>query len=810
MQLDLEPGNKEVKEEEGAIEEVGIKDCDDDNNDDDDNEDDDDDDDEDYLTEDEARGLINEFFHDTYRPRCTKILASRFCSKGPSMRKAEGMTYEDLVMQFRRWTVMEVSNDMLTRILHFINWNRAENPRVSGAVHVKIFLAAYLIANKPLSVFDLKDESDMDDLARAALEASAPMISCFHHNSELMSMTGDGMPGRLWQDLKDTDGKDLPRLLCSYLRDFKAWKTKDEKRLANKITETLQNLEAAEKSIAHDPAQASLCQQVRDQQVRLKQKLAIVAGAKAVEEYEKQRKEAAERDAAAAAAAVSALAQGCGQCAGMSNEQLAHEVLLNPLFTLDDKDCKTEDKLVLTRIRETIKPDFWKALYEDLSVTPQSYAHVLTVLKEIKSSIQNVAQGHPESRRIAEIVDVDFISQRLERTALDFNECDSIIDAIVDVLVAIHEKLKTPERKQVTVSKWKEVRAKLGESASKGQAEQARGLCDALQLVMDRVYAVRVDVANLKLRNIAPVVRDHGVQYERTHFEKKLAAGTITLQHTQKWVKYTVERLVRTKDARVPIERLKAGHGYDTVFHVAMTDLVVEFPHWGGTPRGIGRQEEIPETLLLDSLRIKALNAHFHTDVTSAVMLATVEQAMRRCIQDPTVRMDVCKTVAEMVASKPPKPHEPSGAIEMVMAELTGHISPVDMGMVRTLLQKHVQKSHLVYLHMVKNFKNHWYEILRRSALNPGSAVSANCVRVPDMAKRVVLDTEKHAMNLSLIAMLNKKVHSRYYDTMIADAVKEYAPVGAAAGAAAAAGAVGAGSAAAGAASAQEDAVMRG
>ncbi len=80
----------------------------------------------------------------------------------------------------------------------------------------------------------------------------------------------------------------------------------------------------------------------------------------------------------------------------------------------------------------------------------------------------------------------------------------------------------------------------------------------------------------------------------------------------------------------------------------------------------------------------------------------------------------------------------------------------------------------------VKNFKNHWYEILKKSALNPGSIVSANCVRVPDLAKRVILETEKHAMDLSLVAMLNKKVHSRYYDTMIADAVKEYAPTAAA------------------------------
>ncbi len=57
-----------------------------------------------------------------------------------------------------------------------------------------------------------------------------------------------------------------------------------------------------EKSIAHDPSKADLCQKLKDQQLRLKEKLAIVAGAKGVEEYERQQKEAAERISAAGAA----------------------------------------------------------------------------------------------------------------------------------------------------------------------------------------------------------------------------------------------------------------------------------------------------------------------------------------------------------------------------------------------------------------------------------------------------------------------------------------------------------------------------
>jgi hypothetical protein len=115
-----------------------------------------------------------------------------------------------------------------------------------------------------------------------------------------------------------------------------------------------------------------------------------VAGAKAVEDYEKQRKNAAERVTATASATATAAATAVmsGQKSGMSNEQLAHEVLLNPLFTLDDKNSKTDGKLVLTKIRESVDAGVWKAMFTDLSSTPQTYAHVFTVLEEVRTSIQ--------------------------------------------------------------------------------------------------------------------------------------------------------------------------------------------------------------------------------------------------------------------------------------------------------------------------------------------------------------------------------------------------------------------------------------
>ena len=54
----------------------------------------------------------------------------------------------------------------------------------------------------------------------------------------------------------------------------------------------------------------------------------------------------------------------------------------------------------------------------------------------------------------------------------------------------------------------------------KEQSDRARVICKALELVLDRVHKIRVDTANNKLRAIAPVIRQHGIEYEKTHFAR--------------------------------------------------------------------------------------------------------------------------------------------------------------------------------------------------------------------------------------------------------------------------------------------------
>ena len=63
--------------------------------------------------------------------------------------------------------------------------------------------------------------------------------------------------------------------------------------------------------------------------------------------------------------------------------------------------------------------------------------------------------------------------------------------------------------------------------------DRPRIFCKALEFLLERVNAMRIDAANARLRLIAPVIKDHGIDYERGKFADKLKDGTFTLERTK-------------------------------------------------------------------------------------------------------------------------------------------------------------------------------------------------------------------------------------------------------------------------------------
>ena len=107
-----------------------------------------------------------------------------------------------------------------------------------------------------------------------------------------------------------------------------------------------------------------------------------------------------------------------------------------------------------------------------------------------------------------------------------WSSCTSLIEGIVTVV----QRVQAPKRDKETKEKWSDVKAGM---VAVAKEEQPRAFCKALEFLLDRVNAMRIDAANARLRLIAPVIKDHGIDYERGKFQDKLNDGSLTLERTE-------------------------------------------------------------------------------------------------------------------------------------------------------------------------------------------------------------------------------------------------------------------------------------
>lgn len=501
-------------------------------------------------------------------------------------------------------------------------------------------------------------------------DASRPFVDAFHAIAKELAK------GTKWNQIAAT--ADIPTLLCTYLRTFKEWKIVDESKLAGRLKKALKGIEdAIVKAKAEESSAArSMVPDLEEQQQKLKAKLRQI-GALDVDDGEASQsapfpvtKGLGGKAAVTAARVVKThshpeAAGLASKGSGMSNEQLAHELLLDSGFQLRDKPGASDEKLVHTKIAEAYENAYWDSMVDDLTDEPPSFSPVLNVLATIRTGIEELSQHQPEAHQIRDIIDIDHIKIQLQEKSLDFKGCERLIDGIVGVVVSMHLRMKAVERGDETLSLWKACQAEMklaNDDKACANGDRARAVCKALQLVLARVHTIRVDTANNKLRAAVPVIRRHGIEYEKSHFAKKLAGGVMTLIHSRQWLKHTIDQLKKEERPVVDLRSLTSTSydlpaRYQGVVHWALVRLVVDYPNWGGETRPKEREDELPEMLHLDLLRIKALHVHFHTAVVQAIITTQIDQESRnRGVRDAGTRAQILGNTIEILKKNPPKP----------------------------------------------------------------------------------------------------------------------------------------------------------
>jgi hypothetical protein len=374
-------------------------------------------------------------------------------------------------------------------------------------VNVRVFLAAYMIAARPTHVFE-----SMGQLEQALFDVAGPLIATTERMARDIVAAGSfrGVS-------RDVAVAFVPQLF-EFIRRFQAWKVPDEAKLTCRIQHALIALYQAKGQLpSNEPADSPLSVELRTQIERLRNKLRVIAGAEALAQFDTVHGIQAD-GTMAGAAATPAVALGAYTPPGtrVSNEQLAHELLLDPAFQLSD-DGDVAENPVAHRIRASfhrvsvcyggavgvlvfflrgsnslLPQAFWDSLASDLSFAPPCYVRVLRVLREIRDGVAEVS-GARESAAINEVIDVDHIGRQAELGIYCWRSCQNLVSAVAGVIRRVQAPARDAEMQALLVASRTTM-----EAAADDVGAQPGALAKALEFLLGRVSALRIDAANAR------------------------------------------------------------------------------------------------------------------------------------------------------------------------------------------------------------------------------------------------------------------------------------------------------------------------
>ena len=468
-------------------------------------------------------------------------------------------------------------------------------------VNIRVFLAAYMVAYFPSHVFET-----MGPLEQALFDAATPMIVAFEAIMGELTTCGSS-----FRDVPYALTKDFPTLLFEFLRHFRAWKVPDEVKLVARIKHALVALYEAQSHLpADEDPESKLNVEFRTQIWRLRMKLSQIAGETELRKFD---------DGRVVQPPCQNPSDFGSSFARMTNEQLAHELLIDPEFQLNDDGDNAEnaENEVYKKIRHTFHLAFWSSLVDDLKLAYPCYVRVLRVLEEIRVGLGEVTRQVDE---VSKCIDMGVIHFRSNSGVFSIAEGYKLIESVV----AIIERMQLQRREAETAQRFAVLSSEMRQTPGCPSV-----FCKGLEFLLERLNIMRIDAANSRLRAISPVIRDHGIDYERGKFQERINAGTITLRLTTSWLK----------------DSMDAGESdLNGVVTRAMLNTVSTFD-----------PKMCPETMMFESDRLQRFNSDFFRIVSSMVAIICVRHRggdvddMSRKLAE---KMDIVEAVAGVLKNE--------------------------------------------------------------------------------------------------------------------------------------------------------------
>lgn len=256
----------------------------------------------------------------------------------------------------------------------------------------------------------------------------------------------------------------------------------------------------------------------------------------------------------------------------LSNLSLAHEIIVNPNFHLEDNIPPPDSLFKL--VKENLHKAFWDILKAELNDDPPEYGQAIRLLEEIRETMLSFLNPGANRMRtqIMEVLDIDLIRQQADNDVID-------IQRLASYIISTMGKLCAPSRDE--------------------EIKKLRQNTDNTVTLFREIFRVldlmKADIINVEINNLRPVLLKQGIEYEREKFQSILDKTPNALNNTTQWIKSALDELQSAGSSTE--EKQSAVPGPFQVINTAFLHVLT----WDFN------KNAVPETLMTDEGRLREI-----------------------------------------------------------------------------------------------------------------------------------------------------------------------------------------------------------
>lgn len=417
--------------------------------------------------------------------------------------------------------------------------------------------------------------------------------------------------------------------------------------------------------------------------------------------------------------------------APMSNEQLAHELVINPDFELK----RSEGNSLEFKIAEIAKKAFFDKMATDLAGGNLEW--LPSVVADIRQQLlELVPERSGLHKQLAETLDVDLIKQQVDNGVCEINK---ILSFVFEKMLSMCAPIRDREIREIA---------------------NAVDPIDAIRLIFSSLENMKLDMANFRLRALRPHLVQQAVEYEKSKFVKALSEGRVALERTKQWLEKATLKAQETAATRNPenIPQPENPVKFDSVYADALLSMI-----FAQEPVDI---ETLPETLLMDAERLYG----FQNESQAITVVAALMMLSRNLSADfRENREAVLKLKNNLFMFLQDQTTGIENLAQLIVSSINDAIKPLGKS-----LNVHQCETIKSMVDKTLSFRDTVFALLNRRAMSETRVhlLSGRFRRDTNNGLDVVIEElEQLSGKIFRLAMHNRQVFSDWYDEIIREAL---------------------------------------